>query len=330
MRWSTAAGGLFRHREADQILAVQQRLKNFLFLDISCRGQGSSSARASSGLACSSTARPACSRRAPSGTSALASGPSPMPPYSFGTKRATTSPVRAPWPEACRALSSGCCRVLFKRGCLLSHPLTDLFSDSPSLQSDSNIDRHGISLATSVELAEGHNAARSHGKPNKVCKARNSSHLAQAGGGWGFSDGREDDMTDSQTVSRLSLPNGSTPPRQPSLARGRRQGAAAVLRTDFPRPSDVAPGGAAKLATSFTLIIADITAMAGTDRPDSDRTTPVHQARDGRKNMRGRWSGSATCMSSSPATNPRRRPRVVSAGARSSGTAVAARGARYS
>ena len=85
---------------------------------------------------------------------------------------------------------------------------------------------------------------------------------------------------------------------------------------------------APQLADKFTLIIADLPGYGWSDMPDSDdEPHALHQARDGEGDGGGDGA-TRPCAFRARRSRPRR-PRVLSAGARSSRPAVEARGARY-
>src|SRR6266478_7993280 len=76
-------------------------------------------------------------------TSALASGPSPMPPYSFGTNGHHRPCARLLAQFAQHFLERLGVEFLFRRDTFVVHPLADFFADRLGLGGDFEIDRHG-------------------------------------------------------------------------------------------------------------------------------------------------------------------------------------------
>ena len=128
------AGRLLGHREADALVAVEQRLQEFFLLIVACRARGWSSSRRRRGPACSSRARRACFRRAPSAPARWRAGRGPCR-HIPSARTGTTDPARAPWRAAGPAPHRAAwCPVPFPRGCILPAPIGAPLRGSPWLR----------------------------------------------------------------------------------------------------------------------------------------------------------------------------------------------------
>ena len=128
------AGGLFGHREADALVAVEQRLEELLLLILRAVRQESSASRRRRGPACSSTARRACFRRAPSAPARWPAGRAPcrhIPSARTGTTGPARGPSCAAWPALRRTAWN---RVPFPPGCIRHAPICAPSRGSPWLR----------------------------------------------------------------------------------------------------------------------------------------------------------------------------------------------------
>ena len=190
-------------------------------------------------------------------TSALASGPRPMPPYSFGTNGHHRPCARALLAQRAQHFGERLgVEFLFRRDALVLHPFADLLADRLGFGRDFEIDRHGGFLGSCScwsGLRDGINLrpASGNGKqslkqqaviPRSGIQYAAASLLTASGyGSSAFADDDECHARSCRSVSRICL-RMDQHLVGPHLCPRRRQGAAAAAAARiFVDACDVAP-----------------------------------------------------------------------------------------